>query len=40
MFVHDTAIIDTNVSLGSDIRIWHFCHIMSGSVIGDNSILG
>ena len=40
MFVHDTAIIDSNVSLGSDIAIWHFCHIMSGSVIGDNSILG
>ena len=40
MFVHDTAIIDSNVSLGSDISVWHFCHVMSGSVIGDNSILG
>ena len=40
MFIHNTAVIDENVSLGSAISIWHFCHVMSGSIIGDNSILG
>ena len=40
MFIHDTAIVDDNVNLGSNISIWHFSHIMSGSIIGNNSVLG
>ena len=40
MFIHNTVVLDENVTLGSDISIWHFCHIMSGSNIGDKSILG
>ena len=40
MFIHNTAIIDEKVKLGKNISIWQFCHVMSGSKIGDNSILG
>jgi len=40
VFIHDTAVIDKNVILGSDVYIWHFCHVMSGSNIGSRSILG
>ena len=40
MFIHKTAILDDNITLGNGISIWHFCHVMSGSRIGDNSILG
>ena len=40
MFIHDTAVVDKNVTLGLDVSIWHFCHVMSGSNIGANSILG
>ena len=40
MFVHRTAVLDDNIELGKNISIWHFCHVMSGSRIGDNSILG
>ena len=40
MFIHDTAVVDENVTLGSDVSIWHFCHVMKGSSIGDSSILG
>ena len=40
MFVHETAVLDDNIKLGTNISIWHFCHVMSGSRIGDNSILG
>jgi len=40
MFIHDTAVIDQKVTLGSNISIWHFCHVMSGSNIGDNTVLG
>ncbi len=40
MFIHKTAVLDDNIILGNNISIWHFCHVMSGSRIGDNSILG
>ena len=40
MFVHKTAVIDEKVILGQNISIWHFCHVMEGSNIGDGSILG
>ena len=40
MFIHKTAVLDDNITLGNNISIWHFCHIMSGSRIGDNSSLG
>ena len=40
MFIHNTSVVDNNVSLGKNISVWHFCHIMSGSIIGDDSVLG
>ncbi|HNL65986.1 MAG TPA: acyltransferase [Ferruginibacter sp.] len=33
-FAHPTAVIDDNCTIGDGTRIWHFSHIMSGSVIG------
>ncbi len=39
-YVHPTAIIDANVSIGEGSKIWHFVHIMPGAQIGKNSILG
>ena len=39
-FVHETAVIDKDVSLGENISVWHFSHIMQGSKIGDECILG
>lgn len=33
-FVHETAVVDDNVRLGPGTRVWHFSHIMPGSVIG------
>ena len=32
--VHDTACIDHNVTIGNGTKIWHFSHIMHGTVIG------
>ena len=40
MFIHKTAVLDDNITLGNNISIWHSCHVMSGSSIGDNSSLG
>ncbi|MDH4101327.1 MAG: Gfo/Idh/MocA family oxidoreductase, partial [Nitrospirota bacterium] len=34
-FVHDTALVDNGVSIGSGTKIWHFSHVLKGSRIGD-----
>ena len=32
--VHRSSYVDDNVSIGAGTRVWHFCHIQSGAVIG------
>ena len=39
-FVHPTAVIDDNCSIGGGTKIWHFSHVMSGAEIGENCNLG
>jgi UDP-2-acetamido-3-amino-2,3-dideoxy-glucuronate N-acetyltransferase len=39
-FVHETAVIDENCSIGQGTKIWHFSHVMSGSKIGEACNLG
>ena len=39
-FAHPTAVIDENCIIGDDTKIWHFSHIMSGCVIGDQCNIG
>ncbi len=39
-FVHPSAIIDEGVTLGEDCKVWHFVHLLPGTVIGAKSILG
>jgi len=39
-FAHPTAVIDENCQIGKGTKIWHFSHIMSGSVIGEDCNLG
>ena len=39
-FAHVSSYIDDHVSIGEGTRIWHFCHIQSGAVIGRNCSLG
>jgi len=38
--VHPTAVIDEPVQIGAGTRIWHFCHVMAGAVIGAECNLG
>jgi UDP-2-acetamido-3-amino-2,3-dideoxy-glucuronate N-acetyltransferase len=40
VFIHPTAIIDDNVEIGKGTKIWHFCHILSGSKIGERCNIG
>lgn len=37
---HPTAIIDEPVTIGAGTRIWHWVHIMSGAVIGEDCMIG
>ncbi len=38
--IHPSAIIDAGATLGEGTRIWHFCHIMPGAVIGRRCSFG
>lgn len=40
VFVHASSFIDDGVTIGKGTRIWHFCHILSGAVIGECCSLG
>lgn len=39
-FAHETAIIDKGCAIGKQTKIWHFAHIMSECIIGENCNLG
>ena len=39
-FVHESAYVDEDVTIGSGPKIWHFCHVQSGARIGCGCILG
>ena len=39
-FAHETAIIDDGCQIGDNTKIWHFCHIMPGAVLGESCNLG
>lgn len=39
-FSHPTAIIDDGCMIGAGTKIWHFSHLMTGCVIGNNCTIG
>jgi UDP-2-acetamido-3-amino-2,3-dideoxy-glucuronate N-acetyltransferase len=39
-FVHPSSVIDDGAKIGAGTKIWHFCHLMPTSIIGENCILG
>lgn len=39
-FIHETAIIDQDASIGDGCRIWHWTHVCSRAVIGPGCSLG
>jgi UDP-2-acetamido-3-amino-2,3-dideoxy-glucuronate N-acetyltransferase len=38
--IHPTAAVDKDVELGAGTKVWHFSHILPGSVIGENCNIG
>jgi acetyltransferase-like isoleucine patch superfamily enzyme len=39
-YVHPTAIIEEQVTIGDSSKIWHFAHIRRGAKLGKNVIVG
>lgn len=39
-FVHESSYVDEDVQIGEGTKIWHFCHIQKGAVIGKNCTFG
>lgn len=39
-FCHESSYLDDGVQVGKGTKIWHFSHIMSGCVIGENCNIG
>lgn len=39
-FVHESSYVDDGVTIGEGTKIWFFCHIQKGAVIGQNCVFG
>lgn len=39
-FVHESSYVDPGARVGEGTKIWHFCHVMSGAVLGRGCSLG
>jgi UDP-2-acetamido-3-amino-2,3-dideoxy-glucuronate N-acetyltransferase len=39
-FAHESAYVDEGSRIGDGTKIWHFCHVMAGAVIGRCCSLG
>lgn len=39
-FIHETAVIDYPCIIGDGTKIWHFTHVMTNAVIGNNCNIG
>lgn len=39
-YVNQYAVVDDNVEIGENTKIWHFSHVQSGAKIGRNCVLG
>ena len=39
-FIHESAYVDQGARIGAGTKVWHFCHVMPGAVIGERCSLG
>lgn len=40
IFIHESAYVDEPTQIGEGTKIWHFVHVLSGTTIGRNCVLG
>ena len=38
--MHESAYVDEGATIGAGTKVWHFCHVLGGAVIGDRCTLG
>ena len=38
--IHETSIVDAGATIGKNTNIWHWTHVCSGAVIGDQVSIG
>ena len=39
-FIHPSAIVDDGSHIGNGVKVWHFSHLMSGCMVGENCNIG
>ena len=39
-YIHESAYVDDGAVIGAGTRVWHFCHVLGGAVIGERCSLG
>ncbi len=39
-FIHESAYVDAGAQIGDGTKVWHYCHVMPGAVIGERCSLG
>jgi UDP-2-acetamido-3-amino-2,3-dideoxy-glucuronate N-acetyltransferase len=39
-FIHTSAFVDDGAEIGAGTKVWHFCHVLGGAVIGERCSLG
>lgn len=40
IFIHPSAVIDSDADIGAGSKIWHFSHVLPGTVIGEACNIG
>lgn len=40
VLIHVSSYVDDGAVIGRGTKIWHFCHILAGTVIGENCSIG
>ena len=39
-FIHKSSVVDKNVTIGDNTKIWHFSHILKNTIIGEDCVIG
>src|SRR6266513_910263 len=39
-FIHESAYVDDGALIGAETKVWHFCHVLAGAIIGARCTLG
>ena len=40
VFIHESAYVDSPCTIGPRTRIWHFSHILAGTILGADCVIG